>query len=330
MPRNTRIEVVNQVLSDLDDAASVLPVSYSGSDIGRATKGAALALKTRVLLYESRWSEAALTAKEVIDMQRYSLFPDYRGLFMLENEGNSEVIFDVQYLVPDYPISWDIIIELQINVAPTLDLVHSYFMTDGLSIQDSPLYNTLSPYENRDPRLHKTVVIPGYMYKGGIVTTSKYFSTGYGFKKYATYSDDVSLPNINNSEINFIVLRYADILLMYAEAQNEVAGSDVSVYDALHQIRLRAGMPDVPEGLTKDEMREVIRHERRIELAGEGLYYNDIRRWRTAEVVMNANVQNSNGEVVQVRAFNPNRDYLWPIHEITRQENPALEQNPGY
>ena len=330
LPRNTRDEVVTQVLADLDYAASVLPVSYTGSDIGRATKGAAVAFKTRVLLYESRWSEAALTAKEVMELNQYSLFPDYRGLFMLENEENSEVIFDVQYLVPNYPTSWDIIIELQINVAPTLDLVNSYYMTDGLPIQDSPLYDPLNPYENRDPRLHQSVAIPGYMYRGGLVSDTKYFSTGYGFKKYTTYSDDVYLPNINNSEINFIVLRYADVLLMYAEAENEAVGSDASVYDALHEIRQRAGMPDVPAGLSQDKMREVIRHERRIELAGEGLYYNDIRRWRTAEILMNANVLNSKGEVVQVRSFNKDRDYLWPIHEITKQENPALVQNPNY
>jgi starch-binding outer membrane protein, SusD/RagB family len=89
-------------------------------------------------------------------------------------------------------------------------------------------------------------------------------------------------------------------------------------------------MPSVLSGLSKDEMREVIRHERRIELAGEGHYYQDIRRWRTAEVVMNAVVLNNIGEVRQTRSFNKDRDYLWPIHEIVIQENPALEQNPGY
>lgn len=77
-------------------------------------------------------------------------------------------------------------------------------------------------------------------------------------------------------------------------------------------------------------MREVIKHERRIEFAGEGLYYSDIRRWRTAEIVMNANVLNSNGEVVQVRQFTAPRDYLWPIYNRTIQENPSLLQNPDY
>lgn len=330
LPRNTRQEVVALVLSDLDNAASVLPLSYSGSDKGRVTKGAALALKTRILLYESRWSEAAQAAKAVMDLNLYSLFPDYRGLFMLENEGNSEVIFDVQYKVPEYTIGLDNILEVQMNVAPTKDLVDSYLMSDGLSIQVSPLFDPLNPYENRDPRLQKTVVFPGYMFLGRIVPESKYFSTGYGFKKYTTYKDDVAQPLVLNSEINFIVLRYADILLMYAEAQNEAAGSDASVYDAINQVRSRAGMPDVPAGLNKEEMRDVIRLERRIEMVAEALYYNDIRRWRTAEIVMNADVLNSKGETVQVRTFNAQRDYLWPIHELLIQDNPSLEQNPNY
>lgn len=330
LPRDTREVVLNQVLTDLDNAAAVLPVSYSGSNIGRATKGAALALKARVLMYESNWSEAALAARQVMELQKYDLFPNYRELFMVENENNEEVIFDVQYKVPEFNHNFDIIIELQINVAPTLGLINSYLMVDGLSIEESPLYDPEQPYENRDPRLHQTCVIPGYMYRGGIVEKSKYFSTGYGFKKFATYKDDVSQVSLTQSEINFIVIRYADVLMMYAEAQNEVSGPDESVYNALNKIRNRAGMPDIPSGLTKEQMREVIRHERRIELVLESSYYHDIRRWRTAEDVMNADIRNSDGEVVRTRSFNANRDYLWPIHEVTIQENPALEQNPNY
>lgn len=328
LPRNTREDVIKQVLTDLNNAASVLPLSYDAP--GRATRGAAIALKARVLLYEGRWAEAAEAAKAVMDLNEYGLFPDYRGLFMLANENNEEVIFDVQYKTPEYTHALDIIIELQMNVAPTMDLVDSYLMKDGMPIDKSPLYNAAQPYEDRDPRLHQTVVIPGYMYRGGIVSDTKYFSTGFGFKKYTTYQDDVLEPSLLQSEINVILLRYGDVLLMYAEAQNEATGPDESVYLAINQIRSRAGMPDVADGLTKDEMREVIRHERRIELACEGLYLQDIKRWRTAEVNMNAEVLNSKREVIQVRSFNPDRDYLWPIHEITIQENPALEQNPNY
>jgi starch-binding outer membrane protein, SusD/RagB family len=332
LPRNTRQEVINQVLIDLNNAAATLPVSYPVSERGRATKGAALTLKARVLLYESRWAEAAATAKEVMDMNHYSLFPSYRGVFLAANQNNQEVIFDVQYSSPNRRHALDDMMDIQISFSPTADLVNSYLMIDGLPIGVSPLYDPSQPYENRDPRLHQTVVIGGYMWKGAIAQSSKYFNTGYGLKKWTIYEDNVSKPlvTLGNSDLNVIMLRYADLLLMYAEAQNEAVGPDASVYESLNKIRNRAGMPSVLSGLSKDEMREVIRHERRIELAGEGHYYQDIRRWRTAEVVMNAVVLNNIGEVRQTRSFNKDRDYLWPIHEIVIQENPALEQNPGY
>jgi len=265
-----------------------------------------------------------------MDLNNYILFSDYRGLFYLENEFNKEIIFDIQFKTPDYTNGFDNILEVQMNCAPTLDLANNYLMTDGMSYLESTLYDPANPWENRDPRFHKTIVVPGYMYLGRIVPESKYFSTGFGFKKYTTYKDDVAQPVILNSEINFIVLRYADVLLMYAEAQNEAVGSDETVYAALNQIRVRAGMPDIPEGLTQDQMRQVIRLERRIELANEALYYSDIRRWRTAETVMNTTVLSRTGQLVQTRTFNANRDYLWPIHEITIQDNPNLEQNPNY
>src|SRR5690606_8817902 len=105
---------------------------------------------------------------------------------------------------------------------------------------------------------------------------------------------------------------------------------DDSVYDALDEIRQRAGMPDVPRELSKEDLREVIRLERRIELAGEGLYYNDIRRWRTAETVNNGPIHNSAGVAIQNRSFNKDRDYLWPVATVSLEQNPNLEQTPGY
>jgi starch-binding outer membrane protein, SusD/RagB family len=126
------------------------------------------------------------------------------------------------------------------------------------------------------------------------------------------------------------VLRYADILLMYAEAQNEEAGPDANVYGALNLIRARAKMPDITPGLTKDQMREEIRHERRIELAGESLYYFDILRWKTAETVNNGDVFTWQNKKVETRTFNKVRDYLWPIPAVARQRNIYLEQNFGY
>lgn len=330
LPRNTRAEVVTQILTDLENAAAVLPSAYTGSSIGRATKGAALSLKSRALLYESRWAEAAASAKQVMDLKQYSLFADYRNLFLPANENNAEVIFDVQYKIPEFTINWDNLIENQVNIAPTPDLVNSYLMKDGLPASQSPLYDSSNPYENRDPRLHKTIAVPGYMFRGIIIPETRYYNTGFGCKKYTSYLDNTVVNDIAQSELNFIILRYADVLLMYAEAQNEAAGPDASVFSALNLVRTRAGMPPVDAGLNKEQLRQAIRHERRIEMAMEGLYYHDIRRWRIAETVMNANVLNIKGEVVQVRKFNAARDYLWPIHEILIQQNPALTQNPGY
>ena len=129
-----------------------------------------------------------------------------------------------------------------------------------------------------------------------------------------------------------MVLRYGDLLLMYAEAQNEAAGPDASVYAAVNSIRQRAGLLpyEVPAGKSKEEMREIIRRERRIELAAEGYYYTDIRRWKTAEVVMNATIFNSQNLPIVKRTFNPARDYWWPVPQTQRDLNPALTQNPGY
>ncbi|MEJ7691745.1 RagB/SusD family nutrient uptake outer membrane protein [Daejeonella sp.] len=336
LPRNTPSELLVQILKDLDEAITDLPVSYSGTDKGRATKGAALAFKARVLLYAGRYAEAAVAAKAVIDSKIYSLFPDYRGLFYLENEGNVEVIFDIQYKYPESGHDMDISLDQFNTVAPTPDLVNDYYMKDdGLPISISTLYKPAQPYSGRDPRLAATVILPGSTYKGKPVTATQYPRTGYGQKKYSIYKDtEVPVQTLaaGLSELNYILLRYADILLMYAEAQNEIVGPDPSVYDAIKQVRGRTSvqMPVLPANLSQAKMREEIRHERRIELAGEGLYYDDIRRWKTAGQVLNVDAVNIKGERIDTRRFDVNRDYLWPVPSIAIQENPALTQNPKY
>ncbi|HEX8462890.1 MAG TPA: RagB/SusD family nutrient uptake outer membrane protein [Segetibacter sp.] len=333
LPRNTAAELLTQILQDLNAAIVDLPASYGGTEKGRATKGAALALKARALLYAGRWSEAAAAAKAVIDSKTYTLFNDYRGLFFLENEGNSEVIFDIQYKIPEFGTGTDVGLDAQNTSAPTPDLVKDYYAKDGLPIATSPLYSAASPYANRDPRLQATFIVPGSLYKGKTVTATQYPRTGFGQKKYTIYKDnEVPAKSLTSgeSELNYILIRYADVLLMYAEAQNEAAGPDATVYTALNLIRKRAGMPDFVPGLTKDEMRKEIRHERRVELAGEGLYYYDVLRWRTAEQVLNADVFNASGQRVDTRSFIAPRDYLWPVPALAIQETPALTQNPGW
>ena len=352
LPRNTRDEVVTQILKDLDSAALVLPLKYSKADIGRATKGAAMALKARVLLYEAsplfnasndaqKWKAAADAAKAVIDLPGtgYGLFADYRGLFLPQNENNKEVIFDVQYIFPGLGTSFDLIGKQYNTNAPLLDLAQAYDMNNGLPITDPASgYDPAKPYANRDPRLYGTIFFPGDTLMQVKVTNSRFAVTGFGMKKYTIY-DKGPAPTgqsdlkAGQSETNFIILRYADILMMYAEALNEASGPLPQVYDALNAVRQRVKLPAIDPAVTpytKDELRQIIHHERRIEFAGEGLYYNDIRRWKTAETVLNAPIKTYDGSQIEVRTFDPTRDYFWPIPLPETDLNPNLEQNPGY
>lgn len=185
--------------------------------------------------------------------------------------------------------------------------------------------------------MYQTIVYPGDTFVGLVTTATNPFKiTGYGVKKY-TVSDTAPLPAIINiagkSEINYMVLRYADILLMYAEAQNEaIANPDASVYSAINLVRQRAGLVpyQIPAGKTQAQMRDLIRHEKRMEFAMEGFYYTDVRRWKIAETVLKGPVLNSQNQVLLTRTFNPARDYWWPIPQPQLDLNPNLKQNPGY
>ncbi|MCS3796500.1 RagB/SusD family nutrient uptake outer membrane protein [Niastella sp. OAS944] len=351
LPRSPRADVVKQVLKDLDEAAAVLPVKFTGNDLGRATKGAALALKARVLLFEAsplnnpnndqaKWVTAAAAAKAVIDLPNtgYDLFPNYRSLFLPANENSVECVFDVQYSITNTGLgsSFDLIDRQYNTNAPLRSIIDAYDMKDGLPPSQSPLYNAATPYVDRDPRMYQTIVYPGDTYIGKVTTaTDPFKQTGYGVKKYSIYDKEATANLINQagrSEINYMVIRYADVLLMYAEAQNEAVGADASVYSAVNRIRERAGLVPyaIPAGKTKDEMRELIRHERRVEFAFEGFYYTDIRRWKIAETVMKGAVFNSQNLQIVTRSFDKDRDYWWPVSQIQRDLNPNLGQTPNY
>ncbi len=352
LPRNSRAEVVAQIVKDMDEAAAVLPAKYAAvADKGRATKGAALGIKARVLLFEAsplvntsndvaKWAAAAAAAKAVMDIAPqagYDLFANYRSLFLPANENNVEVVFDVQFKAPEQTgNSFDLIVRQYNTNAPLRDLIDAYYMTDGLPITQSPLYNPAKPYENREPRFYQSIVYPGDTYMGAPVTTTNPFKiTGYTFKKYGIYDKEPSsiILNAGQSEINYMVMRYADILLSYAEAQNEaLAAPDATVYAAINKVRQRAGLVpfEVAAGKTKLEMRDIIRRERRIEFAGEGFYYTDIRRWKTAEIVLNSTILNSQGQPIVKRTFNAARDYWWPVPQTQRDLNTNLTQNENY
>ena len=366
IPRATKEEMITFIVSDLDEAIALLPVTYESNLLGKATKGAAQALKGRTLLYGEKWSESAAATKQVMDSGTYSLFSDYHSLFHEANDNNQEVIFDKQFQDPDSG-HWSHLFNQSIGYTggwgatnPTQGLVDAYEMIDGMSISDSPLYDPANPYENRDPRLAASILYNGNIWRGrpiesglggleGIEKNGDATKTGYYSKKHL----DESLENWGWGQQtggnNWIHIRYAEVLLNYAEAQNEASGPDATVYSAIDAVRGRAGvnMPGLPAGLSKSEMRDKIRQERRIELYLEEHRFFDLRRWEIAEKVLNEPIHGirigPNGELsgsdgnggtygifeVEPRIFLPHH-YLAPIpqSEIDKLGD-ALPQNPG-
>lgn len=372
--RTPRAEVLAFILSELDEVTDILPTNteWAEEDRGRITKGAAIALKARVLLYEGRWEEVAAACEMLINNSEngsYALFPSYEGLFLPQNEYSSEHILSLQF-VPQFR-TWTEFFDMaplsagaRLNaLAPTQELVNSYRMLNGKKIEEAGSgFDESSPYEGRDPRLAATIVYHGYEWEGAdgnthtiyiepgsdpdepldeYVPGSSSTTTGYYVRKYF---DPTHLSQFA-SGLNLMLIRYADVLLMYAEAKNELAKLDEADWNlTIRALRERAGFTD--EGAlsydaswTQDQLREIIRNERRVELAMEGLRIFDIRRWKTAEDVLNGWAHGAkfgppdidNGFLrVNERSFDPGKHYLWPVPRDERNLNPNLTQNPGW
>ncbi|HLT51707.1 MAG TPA: RagB/SusD family nutrient uptake outer membrane protein, partial [Arenibacter sp.] len=291
-----------------------LPDALYADGGGHAVKTSAQALKLRVLMFAAYgdtgtadtglMTQARDLALEIMGAG-YDLSPNFEDVFQdATQEGNPEIIFSIKFLAPDNATEMD--------------------MWYGDWVVISPLQNLVDAFEPSDPRLEKTIYTNEVNFDGNIHNPSNGTPTGYGLKKFLT-PDLMPYGYSTQSQQDWVLLRYADVLLMYAEAQNELVGVDQSVYDALNEIRGRVGMPDIPTGLTKDPMREVIRHERRIELAFEGLRYYDLKRWRIAEEVLN-NISDG----LLTYTFEE-RFYHWPLPlaEIDKSHG-VLEQNPDY
>ncbi len=330
--QSTKEQVVTQILSDLDFAIANLPnVAYTD---GHAVKGSALALKARVLLYNSRWAEAAATAKQVMDLGKFTIFNNYRTLFLaIGQTNNTEIIFSTRYLNPDQAGDLDIRWNWHGVVNPRKELVDDYECKDGLPITSSPLYNPAKIYENRDPRLAMTIKDfseSAVLNSSGKLVTFMYngqSASGFNPVKYGNW-DALTCDYSTKSEQDWILIRYADVLLMYAEATNEATGPNQSVYDALNAIRARPGvaMPAIATGKTQAQLRDIIRHERRIELAMEGQRWSDIKRWKTAETYINTLVDQGGTK----RKFIAPTHYLLPFPQSEIDVNKNLVQNPGY
>ncbi|MEH6761234.1 MAG: RagB/SusD family nutrient uptake outer membrane protein [Maribacter arcticus] len=358
IPRSTYDEVVNFIISDLDKALPLL--SKKGEvEAGKATTGAAYALKSRVLLYAERWAEAADAANMIIDAE-YTLFEDYRTIFLEKN--NNEVIFAKKFQSPDkfhFGVNngFDVVNSPRSfkgpndagwgGCVPTQNFVDSYDMIDGEPQATSPLFDASNPFENLDPRFEATVVHNGSVFRGhtmemfpggaDVTFEPEDSKTGYQLRKFHEEQFPVYSKS---SDQDWIYFRYAEVLLNYAEAKNEATGPDGSVYSAINTIRQRAGIPGLIGGLSKDAMREKIRNERRVELVFEDHRFFDIRRWGIAEDLLNGTLTGLKYEKVgndivytryefETRSF-PAKLYVFPIPLSEIEKNPAAKQIAGW
>lgn len=325
--RTPKDEVIAQLMEDYNNAEILLPLSYSQKeDIGRATRGTVNAYKARAALYFGKYDVAAESAKKVIDSKQYELYPKYGELFVskgLRDPANKELIF-VDDFSPEIPTFTELTLHNSSRntggwstSVPTQNLVDSYHCIDDKNIAESPLFKKGKPFENRDPRLKLSIVVPGdrygdfryethsdsltcYQYSTGkMVRNNDSYSvnqftsfTGYITRKYA----DESYVNKNTKcDYPIILYRYAELLLNYAEAKIELNQIDQTVVDALNLIR--QGRTDVKMPTftlsslgSQEQARIKVRHERKIELAFEGFRYTDLRRWNLAEKYANVPV----------------------------------------
>ncbi|MBT1687087.1 RagB/SusD family nutrient uptake outer membrane protein [Dawidia soli] len=365
--------IVDFIHSELEEVAEILPTSYGPGDKGRITAGAAMAFNARVALNFNDWERVKTYTDKLINSTQYgtyTLFPSYEGIFHFANQYNSEIILDIQY-APEVrtwsEISTYVPFSLTgvqyIQASPTQDLVDTYLMKDGTKWDESK-----DPYADRDPRLDMTIYrhgspinrrdIPDSVYNVNVdpndpdndtndkIGRENGTQTGYFYRKFydpnpAAWTGGTSW----NCNINFVVLRFADVLLMHAEAMNELDQMDAAVWDkTIKPLRERAGFDntalarDFPGG-GKDALRAIIRDERRVELALEGTRVYDIRRWRIAETVMNAPRRGAKFDLstgslkyyeYRNNTFNENRDYLWAIPRQQWLINKNLGQNDGY
>lgn len=361
--RTAKSTIVENLLTELNTIIdnNYLPGSYTGIDKGRVTRYAAMALKARILLFEGRFGEVKTETAKILN--KFTLFHDYEGLFYASNEGNSEIILDVQYMLNtrEHRVQYEFLppsLGGYAQLAPLQGLVDSYIAADGKPITTSAVFSASQPFQNRDPRLRATIVYNGNSYlkadgtsvainttrnssPDGYGSGSDSSPTGYYFKKYWDKDHREGL----NSGLNVILIRYADVLLMHAEGAAETGTLDEATWNnTIKLLRQRAGFTN-PEALNfpavdNAELIEIVRRERRSELAFEGLRHKDIIRWRIAETALNGYchglytgdaIGTDNGFVrIENRSFDKTKHYLWPIPRNERDLNSNLTQNPNW
>jgi starch-binding outer membrane protein, SusD/RagB family len=346
--RTPKLTVYTQIIQDLNDAAADLPLVYGAVDIGRATQGAAKGYLGKVYLYLAsddpankitHYTEARDKLAEVMASSTYSLVPVYRDNHTSTNENNPESLFEVQFGA-GYGTAWAIdngggeghlrAVEFGVaghafhNVIPSQKIVQEFAPNDSIRILGSMFgpgntYDGL-PYSKKGPTLATSGIFENAAgYNPSTNSYSAYYA-GYAIRKYE--KDAGTFENTDQgSDVNIRILRYADILLMHAEAQNELNNIALAEPD-INLIRDRVNMAHVPPGLTQAAMRDTIIHERMVELAFEEVRYHDLKRW-----------YKSGASTVITTALPgiPLPKYLYlPIPQTEMDVNKNLVQNPGW
>ncbi|SFM73398.1 RagB/SusD domain-containing protein [Chitinophaga sp. YR627] len=390
--RHTFKACVDYIVSECDAAAGALPLERVREDYGRASGGAAMALKARVLLYaasplfnggnvdpqnaltgytdnvQERWKLAADAAAMVMNSNAYSLYednataPGYGFYKVFTLRVNSEYILaKMQGLNRELETAWQPPSRGGGQGGfPYQEFVDAFGMANGKPITDPASgYAATDPYKDRDPRLAYSVIrdqTPLIQNNGlkepvniylttagsGVSQDAVLAGTPTGYYTKKMLDENISANFIHGSQRCFPLIRYAEVLLNFAEATNEFDGPTQAVYDAIQLVRRRAGLLpyELPAGLSKDQMREAIQAERRVELAFEGHRFWDVRRWKTAETTQNKtmtgmkvirNGNNATYTVFSVRKHNFRKAmYLWAIPQSETAKSPELAQNPNW
>ncbi len=390
--RATEAQIREFIHTELDECTSDL--SEKPAARGRIAQGAALAIRMREALYYGDWQVAKDKAQAIIELSKkngnlYELekgADGYSRLFQVAGQDSKEIILAVQYINSTKPLG--VIGQMYNNgdggwssIVPTYQLIDTYEMKSGLTITESGSgYDPAHPFKNRDPRLALTVIYPGadYIKADG---TKAVFNTldktidGSANANFMTAADNASKTGLTwnkylgpitqyadiwKSNACPIVFRYAEVLLTWAEAENELNGPSEDVYAKIDEVRTRVGMPKVDQSKynSKETLRELIWRERGVEFAGEGIRRADILRWKTsdgkmlAEKVLNVTLERRVGTVdmkgsdpesratikqdasaadkkIEDRKFEKKNRYF-PFGQEVLDKNPKLTQNEGY
>lgn len=319
--KNSQAEIKAFILSDLDEVILNLPINQI---YPKATKGAALALKAKIHAFFSEWDEVLSLTQDVLDLNKYDLYPDYITLFTPLAEGSIESIFAVAFETgvgqgERFAGSWPLQ-PAATNLRPLPIYADAFYCIDGLPISESPLYDPQTFYENRDPRYEVSILRAGEDWIGRPYDPGTSVTT-YSTQKYVRNTTAIR----SDGDQDYMYLRFADILLMRAEALVEKNSLNQEVYQLVDKVRSRVGMPSIEEvegnNLSQSEMRELIRHERLVEFGEEGgIRWFDIKRWNIVEKVYNS-------ITFHKRPFLGEKTIYWPIPQIEIDNNKNLVQH---